>query len=298
MQNIDASIIIRTYNEERFLDSLLTKIGSQETKFSYETIIVDSGSTDRTLEIAAKHPVKIVSIPKEKFSFGYSLNKGIENATGKYCIMVSAHCIPVDNNWIEGMVSPLVDDEKVALVYGKQEGNDITRYSEKQIFKKWFPDVSFARQTNPFCNNANSCIRKELWEKIKYDETLTGLEDLDWAKKMLAENYYLYYNAKASVYHIHEETYSQIHNRYKREAITLSNVIKETKFSFFDFFKLSIMNIFTDWIHSIKDKEFRKNFKDIFLFRIMQFWGTYQGYRLTKDITAQLRERFYYPPKY
>jgi len=295
---MDISIIIRAYNEEKYLAQLLESIYSQQCTHSYETILVDSGSTDDTLLIAKKYPVRIVSILKENFSFGYSLNQGIEHANGNYCIMISAHCIPVTDNWLENMVKPLIEDEKVALVYGRQEGNEKTRYSEQQIFSKWFPKISYARQKNPFCNNANSAIRKELWQKIKYDETLTGLEDLDWAKKVIAEGFYLYYNADASVYHLHNETYHQVYNRYRREAITLSNVLYHAKFSFLDFIKLSVWNILVDWTHSFRDGRFKAYFTDIALFRTAQFWGTYRGYRLTKDITAQLRERFYYPPKY
>ncbi|HPM02888.1 MAG TPA: glycosyltransferase family 2 protein [Candidatus Cloacimonadota bacterium] len=295
---MDVSIIIRSYNEERFLFELLTKIHEQRTNYHYETILVDSGSQDNTLNIAKHFPIKIVRIPKEKFSFGYSLNQGISQSNGKFCLFISAHCIPVYDNWINEMIDPFYKNDQIALVYGKQEGNELTKYSEKQIFRKWYPNTASFIQKNPFCNNANASIRKSLWEIQPYNESLTGLEDLEWASKILKTGYFLSYNPKASVYHIHQESFSQIYNRYKREAITLKSVYHEVKFTLFDFFKLSSLNILTDWIHSLKDKEFMYSFFDIIRFRISQFWGTYKGYQLSNNITDQLRERFYYPPKY
>src|SRR5690606_37159618 len=64
------SIVIRTYNEQRHLKALLEGIQSQNRgKVEIETIIVDSGSTDGTLEIANQYPVRIIPIKKEEFSF-------------------------------------------------------------------------------------------------------------------------------------------------------------------------------------------------------------------------------------
>ena len=95
------SIIIRTYNESEHLESLLTAISKQSLKEGdYEIIIVDSGSTDKTLDIASKFQTKIVPIKKEDFSFGRSLNYGCEAAKGEVCVFISGHCIPVDNKWL------------------------------------------------------------------------------------------------------------------------------------------------------------------------------------------------------
>lgn len=81
MNAVETSIIIRTFNEGRHLGRLLDSILAQEY-CNREIIVVDSGSTDDTLAIAARYPVKIITIRKEDFSFGYSLNVGCKNAAG------------------------------------------------------------------------------------------------------------------------------------------------------------------------------------------------------------------------
>ena len=85
---MNCSIVIRAYNEAQHLPRLLEGIQQQTIK-DVEIILVDSGSTDDTLEIAKKYPVKIVEIKPSDFSFGYSLNTGCKNASGDFLVFIS-----------------------------------------------------------------------------------------------------------------------------------------------------------------------------------------------------------------
>ncbi|MFN6004223.1 MAG: glycosyltransferase family 2 protein, partial [Dolichospermum sp.] len=107
--SLTASIIIRTYNEQRYLEKLLEEIQNQVVDdLLYEVIIVDSGSTDKTLEIANKFNSKILNIKKSEFSFGRSLNIGCAAATGDYLIFISGHCVPVNEYWLMSLINPLI----------------------------------------------------------------------------------------------------------------------------------------------------------------------------------------------
>ena len=112
-EDIKVSIIVRSFNEERHIGKLFHELFQQETSFRFEIIVVDSGSTDATLDIVGKfNEVNIVQISPDDFSFGYSLNKGIENAHGKYCVFISAHCYPVNKVWLQKLIEPF-NDKKV-----------------------------------------------------------------------------------------------------------------------------------------------------------------------------------------
>ena len=77
------SVVIRTYNEARYLEELLLGIAAQERPdFDVEVVLVDSGSTDGTLDIASQHGARIVHIRKQDFTFGRSLNVGCRAALG------------------------------------------------------------------------------------------------------------------------------------------------------------------------------------------------------------------------
>lgn len=287
------SIVIRCYNEEQHIGRLLSGITKQSLQ-DVEIILVDSGSTDATLDIAQGFPLKIIHIQKEDFTFGRSLNMGCDAATGEFLIFASAHVYPVYEDWLAQMLKPF-DNDKVALVYGKQRGAETTKYSEHRVFAKWFPETSDFHQMQPFCNNANVAIRRELWEKQAYDEALTGLEDLAWAKQIITQGYHLAYSADAEIIHVHDETFAQVYNRYRREAIAFKRIYPEAKFSTMQFLRLFLFNTVNDCGHGIRDKVFWREFSSILRFRWNQFLGTYRGYREHSPMTQQLHQTFYYP---
>lgn len=290
------SIIIRCFNEEKHIGRLLSGIYEQTLK-NIEVIIVDSGSTDSTLSIAKRFPVIIQSISPEIFSFGRALNIGCSQAKGNFLVFASAHVYPLRRSWIEHLILPF-DDPKVALTYGKQRGNETTKYSEHMIFAKWFPDISQLIQKTPFCNNANAAIRKSLWEEFPYNEELTGLEDIEWAKRVIEKGYYLSYSSEAEVIHVHNEKYTSIFNRYYRESIALHQLFPEQKFYFWNFIFLWVLNVIHDYIQAMRDKKILNNIFQIPIFRFMQFWGTYRGYIHRNTISESLKRRLYYPPQF
>lgn len=290
------SIVIRCLNEEKHIGKLLSGILEQTVK-DVEIIVVDSGSKDATLAIASRFPTKIIHIKPEDFSFGYALNVGCAAATGDILLFASAHVYPIFNDWLQYILQAF-ENEKVALVYGKQVGNELNHYSEHQIFAKWFPDQSVANQKHPFCNNANCAIRKSLWEQYPYDETLTGLEDLAWAKQIQALGWQISYQAEAAIVHVHEEKWTNVFNRYRREAIAFRLINKQESFNFLTFLNLFAKNVWQDYRQALHDGVFIKNIRSIFLFRLMQYWGAYKGFKQSYLLDNAVRERFYYPKGY
>lgn len=289
------SVIVRCYNEAEHIGKLLHGL-EEQTLQDVETVLVDSGSTDGTLEVAESFDVdELVYIDPENFSFGRALNYGCEAANGEFCVIASAHVYPKREDWLERLVEKF--DENVALVYGKQRGNDVTTFSEEQIFKQWFPDRDIDRQGHPFCNNANAAIRRELWEEYPYDEQLTGLEDIDWAKRVQSDGYDISYASQAEIVHVHDETAHEVFNRYRREAYAHKQILPNQSFSLFDFVRLSVINILTDLRAAFDEGVLRENALEIPKFRLLQFWGTYRGFAKDERIPDRLWQRFYYPER-
>lgn len=289
---MNCSVVIRAYNEEKHIGRLLEGIHHQTVKDA-EVILVDSGSTDGTVAAAESFGAKVVRIRPEEFTFGRSLNFGIRAASRELIVIASAHVYPVYPDWLETLLRPF-EDENVALTYGKQRGPDFAKFSERQIFHQWYPDTSKPKQETAFCNNANAAIRKSLWEQNHYDETLTGLEDIAWAKWAKERGYAISYAAAAEIIHVHNETPRGVYNRYRREAMALRKIYPEAHFNFYDFLRLTAANIFSDLWHAARERVLLKNLDSIFWFRFMQFHGARIGHRETSLVTPQLRETFYY----
>ncbi|MFA5175240.1 MAG: alcohol dehydrogenase catalytic domain-containing protein [Patescibacteria group bacterium] len=291
----EISIIIRTFNEEKHLPVLLEAL-SKQTFRNFEIILVDSGSTDKTLLIAQDKCKKIIRIHSRDFTFGYSLNVGCRNSLGKYFVIISAHAFPSNNKWLENLTAPFID-ESVAMTYGRHIGAEQNKFSEKRDFKKYF--CSSEKNSHPFsffANNANSAIKRSVWEKHPFDECLTGLEDIAWAKKTQDLNLITKYVPEAVVYHIHEESWDKIYNRYRREAIAARHIGLPHPPLASPSFKRFITYICGDIFDDLNNFN-RNRLKEIFLFRFYQWIGTRHGWfhnKNNRSFTLKDRDSLYF----
>jgi glycosyltransferase involved in cell wall biosynthesis len=287
------SAVIRAHNEGMHIGRLLKGFEQQTVKLD-EVIVVDSGSTDDTVAIAESAGCTIVHIAKNEFSFGRALNRGCAAASGDILLFASAHVYPVYDTYVENMVSAFERDH-VAIAYGRQVGDERTKFSEARVMLKWFPAENIWDQGHPFSNNANAAILKSVWQESPYDESLTGLEDLDFAMKALDRGHKIAYIADAPVVHVHEESWNVTRNRYRREAIAYARIIDGSNMSLPRALGLALSNIAGDYVDAGKAKRLRGNIIGIPLFRFAQFIGAWEGFRAPDQLSARLLERFYYP---
>lgn len=292
---LKVSVVIRTFNEARYLGELLAAIDSQETSHEVEVVLVDSGSTDETLEIASRHSAVVVEISQDEFTFGRSLNVGCEAATGEVLAFISGHCVPVDKSWVERMTQPLVDGH-AAYSYGKQVGRDTTHYSESRVFEKYYPGNSMIPQEGFFCNNANAFLKKSLWSQFRFNEELTGLEDMYLAKQLSVAGHHVAYVADAPVFHIHDEGWKNIRIRYEREAIALREIMPEVHISPLDFVVWVVSSIVTDCRAALSEGK-PGELPDIMLYRLNQYLGSYRGNHEHRKLSRDMKQKYFYPNK-
>lgn len=290
-----ASIVIRTLNEARHLGDLMSMIARQKTQeLEVETVLIDSGSTDGTVEIARAHGARVTTISKAEFSFGRSLNRGCAFATGDFLVLISGHCVPVDETWLQALCQPLLD-RTVAYTYGRQIGDDDSNYSERRIFAKYFPENSQVPQEGFFCNNANSALTREAWEAHPFDEDLTGLEDMDLAKRLVAAGMKIGYVAEAPVFHHHQESWAQVRRRFEREAIALRRIMPEIHLSRLDTIRCIISSTLGDWRSARRNGATSTSPSDMLKYRWNQYIGSYVGNQEHTLLSRRAKERFFYP---
>lgn len=193
------SIIVRTKNEERWIDKCLSAI-AQQTYHNHEVVVVDNVSTDATVRKAMEFDVMMVSI--EDFRPGDALNYGIRASTGDIIVCLSAHCIPAGPDWLENLVAPL-SDPKVAGVYGRQEPLPFSDPHDKRDLVTVFGLDRKEQLRDPFFHNANSALLRATWSEFPFDENVKNLEDRVWGQQVINAGRSIVYEPSASVFHWH-----------------------------------------------------------------------------------------------
>jgi glycosyltransferase involved in cell wall biosynthesis len=214
------SIIIRGKNEEDWLGLCLKSINHQSYK-NFEVIYVDNQSDDSSVNIAHEYSVaKIKEI--KKFLPGKAINMGIKASKGKFLVMLSAHCIPVDKHWLKNMVKAIKNNNNTAGVYGRQLPLPSTSSDDARDLLITFGNEDRLQKKDPFFHNANSIIRRSVWNQVKFDNSITNIEDRDWAKKVIDLGYNIKYDAQSAVYHFHG---LHQHNNYESFRASAVNTL-------------------------------------------------------------------------
>ena len=220
------SVIIRTKNEEKTLGKLLESFKNQTFK-DFETIIVDNESTDKTLDISKKYKIdKFISIPKGQFSHPKSTNAAIKEASGELIVLTNGHCVPFTNTWLEEGLKNFVDPE-VAGIDGHYTTGYLATDWQKIEDEKYKPQM-IKRKEGEWISTTNSIIRKDLWEKYPFDESLPECEDYDWSKEMISRGYKIIKDPKFNAYHLHPLTKEEYLKR-KTTWDNLCSMIDERK---------------------------------------------------------------------
>jgi hypothetical protein len=163
------------------------------------------------------------------------------------------------------------------------------------LFEKFYPATSSISSTNFFCNNANSALLRSAWRNNQFDEALTGLEDMELGKRLVSVGHSIGYVADAPVIHVHEESWRRVRIRYEREAIALQHIMPEVHVSMLDATRWFVSGVIHDWGVALRERKLLRHWREIILFRAMQYLGTYEGNVHHRKISRVRREEYFYP---
>jgi len=199
------SVIVRTKNEEKHIGYCIQSITDFIGK--PEIVIVDNESADNTIPIINRfeyHDIEKITISKNDYTPGKSLNLGIKHCTEDYIMILSAHCEIVKFNF--DLLKEQLDKKTVGAVWGKQ----IPIWGGKKINRRYmwsnFKDES---QTNYWCesedryffHNAFSMFKREHLVQYPFDEYYSGKEDRYWANEQIEGGYNIFYDSQQEVKH-------------------------------------------------------------------------------------------------
>ena len=215
------SVVLVTFNAGAGFEALLGKLSSQQASFDYEIIVVDSGSTDGTVELARRYGASVHRVSRAEFDHGATRDLGVSLSRGEYAALVVQDAVPLDERWLAAMVENLDKDELTAGVYGRQvprpESSPLTRVlvnswptAGLRRREQYVKDSALYHTLSPAerrslatFDNVNSCVRRSVWEEIPFGRASFG-EDLRWGKKVVEAGYKLVYEPRSAVFHSHE----------------------------------------------------------------------------------------------
>jgi rhamnosyltransferase len=219
---VTASIVIRAKNEASAIGETLDAIYAQRSAPGFEVIVVDSGSTDGTLDIVRKTEARVIEIPPESFTYGRALNIGIAAARGEFVVALSAHSTPVNDRWLASMLEPF-RDPTIGAVYGRQLPR--ANATRLELFGMRLSGVASEtprrQERDMMFSNANGAYRRGLTLEHPFDERLPGAEDLAWADWIERQGWAVYYQPTAAVYHSHGEPFRKLLRRMAKDQPTI-----------------------------------------------------------------------------
>lgn len=237
MKKIDVTVAIPVLNGEEFLDDLLRAVNTQRTKYTYEILVIDSGSTDRSLEIIDKHKhVRLHKIPNTEFGHGKTRNLAVRLAEGDYVLFLTQDAVPAHDRWLDYMVEPFTLSDKVICVLGKQIPRaDCFATLKREIFdvfRSFGGDdaVVLHRKTevhkgmviaNTFLSDANSAVRKSVVAKEVPFRDVNYAEDQCMGIDTLNAGLVKAYAPLGGVFHSHNYRLGKYYRRKFDEAVGL-----------------------------------------------------------------------------
>jgi len=219
---IEVSILIPAKNEALNIRSCLDAIFAQRSHRTFEVILVDSGSSDGTVEIVKEYPVRLYQIPPAEFHHARTRNYLASLALGKCLVYLNADAFPATPDWLDALLSPFADS-MVGAVYGrhlpKQDCNLerqvvlATMYGEERIVKEPSRKKELGYRYYHL-STVNAAIRKDVWEANKFPEELKIYEDVGIAKRILDGGWKIVYEPSATVLHSDNHQVSYLFKRY------------------------------------------------------------------------------------
>lgn len=231
---MSVSIVILTKNGGNKFEKLMEKLSNQSYN-DFEIVIIDSGSTDKTLEIAEKYGCRIYRIKPKEFHHSKTRNLGAELARGRNIVYITQDALPLHDEFLERLTEPL-EDYEIAGVYGRQIAYSDAKPMEKFFYSYFYPNerkvITPAELKNlvefyvshAYISNVCSAIKKEVWEKIRFDENIIMAEDKKWAIDVLRAGYKLVYEPKAAVYHSHNYSIISVFKRRFDDGVAMKQI--------------------------------------------------------------------------
>jgi rhamnosyltransferase len=232
-----ATVVVLTYNGERYLRDLLGALATQRIDGAFETLVIDSGSTDATLDIVADFPaVRLVQIPNSEFGHGRTRNFAAHQARGRYVAYLTHDAVPAHDRWLYELLKPFELNDRVAAVMGSQiprpSAFPLLKYEIRSVFDGFGPGFGTTlfyeddfitsegvRNAVTFYSDVNSAARRDILTGPVPYQDVSYAEDQLFGRDVIAAGLMKAYAPRASVVHSNHLTLAEYDERMTEETL-------------------------------------------------------------------------------
>jgi rhamnosyltransferase len=266
---------ILTYNGDKYLRRILDMLTHQEYDGSLEILVIDSGSTDETLDIVRAYSgVRLHQIANTEFGHGKTRNLAAQLATGDIIAFLTHDAIPLTLSWASEIVAPFALDSKIVAVMGKQEPRylcvPLIKYEIRGVFAQFGPDFgtsvfykdSFASNQGvldalAFYSDVNSAARRDFLVNVIPYRDVRYAEDQLFGRDVIDAGYHKAYAPRASVEHSNDLTLSEYGRRIFDETVGLRQIgFAVNPINRSQQLRLTVRGIGGDTLRLLRDKGF------------------------------------------
>jgi len=198
-------------------------VAEQQGPLSVERCIVDSGSTDGTVEAARQYDFEVLTVDARDFNHGATRDHAIERTKGRAIALVVQDAIPADDRWLHELAAPLLEDEEAAGSFSRQvsipggnpilderlrgwiAGKDEARRSQLERPEQWDELDPIARLHQVAFDNVASCVKRQRWQEHPFGHRPFG-EDLGWSTWAIRAGHAIRFEPRSVVEHSHDRS--------------------------------------------------------------------------------------------
>ncbi|WP_437960428.1 glycosyltransferase [Sorangium sp. So ce119] len=197
-------VVVRCHDEMPLTQRTLEALARQEAPRA-RVLFIDSGSTDGSREAALQAGVEVLDWAPGTYMPGAVLNTGMDRTRSAVVAFVNADAVPRGRDALGRLLAPLLRGGATAAVYGRQVPRPAADALTQADHARAFPaSGTLAVRRGTFFSMAASAIRRDVWERLPFDESLRYSEDVDWIRRAGALGWTVAYAPDAAFEHSHD----------------------------------------------------------------------------------------------